>query len=84
MPTPSLHLPRRQEIYPGSKLTHFRAIHKASGIPYQDMVFYDNERWNITECAKLGITCVYAPRGEQPGGAWEVRGQPLEARWGRM
>ncbi|GIM16010.1 hypothetical protein Vretimale_18696 [Volvox reticuliferus] len=52
-----------QEIYPGSKLTHFRAIHNKSGIPYEDMLFYDNERWNITECAKLGITCVYTPRG---------------------
>ncbi|GFR40369.1 hypothetical protein Agub_g917, partial [Astrephomene gubernaculifera] len=52
-----------QEIYPGSKLTHFRAIHQRSGIPYEDMIFFDNERWNITECAKLGITCVYTPRG---------------------
>ncbi|EFJ41078.1 hypothetical protein VOLCADRAFT_119798 [Volvox carteri f. nagariensis] len=52
-----------QEIYPGSKLTHFRAIQKKSGIQFEDMIFYDNERWNITECAKLGITCIYTPRG---------------------
>jgi hypothetical protein len=33
------------EIYPGSKLAHFKAIHKRSGIDYEDMLFFDNERW---------------------------------------
>lgn len=32
------------EIYPGSKLTHFKAIHNRSGIDYEDMLFFDNER----------------------------------------
>jgi hypothetical protein len=32
------------EIYPGSKLAHFKAIHKRSGIDYEDMLFFDNER----------------------------------------
>lgn len=31
------------EIYPGSKKTHFRAIHERTGIPYESMVFWDNE-----------------------------------------
>lgn len=50
------------EIYPGSKLTHFRAIHKKTEIPYTDMVFFDDERRNI-EVAKLGVTFVLVPEG---------------------
>ncbi|KAG2488485.1 hypothetical protein HYH03_012989 [Edaphochlamys debaryana] len=56
-------LSAHQEIYPGSKVTHFRKIHKESGIPYDEMIFYDNESWNCKECSKLGIHCVYTPRG---------------------
>eukprot|EP00798_Chlamydomonas_sp_ICE-L_P021435 gene21435-28400_t len=52
-----------QEIYPGSKLTHFKAIKNKTNIEFEDMVFYDNENWNIRECSKLGITCVYTPDG---------------------
>lgn len=35
------------EIYPGSKLTHFRRLHERTGINYKDMLFFDNESWNI-------------------------------------
>lgn len=52
-----------KEIYPGSKRQHFRVIQKTSQIPYEDMLFFDNENWNCTDCAPLGITCVYTPRG---------------------
>lgn len=27
------------------------------------MLFFDNEKWNCTECSRLGIVCVYTPRG---------------------
>ncbi|KAG1681187.1 hypothetical protein FOA52_015630 [Chlamydomonas sp. UWO 241] len=52
-----------KEIYPGSKRNHFRKIKDASGLEYDEMLFFDNERWNITDCSPLGITCVCTPQG---------------------
>ncbi|KAL7008053.1 hypothetical protein EMMF5_002235 [Cystobasidiomycetes sp. EMM_F5] len=51
-----------KEIYPGSKLTHFRSIHKKTRIPYEEMVFFDDESRN-REVAKLGVTFVLVPHG---------------------
>lgn len=30
-------------------------------------LFFDNERWNCTECSHLGIHCVYTPQGARMG-----------------
>ncbi|EQK97875.1 hypothetical protein G6O67_006097 [Ophiocordyceps sinensis] len=43
------------EIYPGSKLRHFKALHKRTGIPFEDMLFFDDESRN-RETEQLGIT----------------------------
>ena len=59
------------EIQSGTKCRHFENLHRASGIPYEDMIFFDNERWNITEVSGWsrevtggrGVTCVYTPDG---------------------
>mmetsp|Transcript_25001 Transcript_25001/g.64528 ORF Transcript_25001/g.64528 Transcript_25001/m.64528 type:complete len:239 (+) Transcript_25001:1698-2414(+) len=51
------------EIHECSKKYHFKNIQKASGIDYEDMVFFDNERYNCTDCQALGITCIYTPDG---------------------
>ena len=47
-----------QEIYPGSKTTHFKSLQKRTGIPFEDMLFFDNESRNISDVSKLGVTCV--------------------------
>lgn len=52
-----------QEIYPGGKRTHFKRIHQKSGVAYKDMLFFDNERWNITDVSTLGVTSIYTPKG---------------------
>lgn len=38
---------------PGSKLRHFKSIHKKTGIAYADMLFFDDESRN-KEVEQLG------------------------------
>jgi len=52
-----------KEIYPGSKVTHFKKFTQASGIPYSNMLFFDDEERNIHEIGRLGVTCVLVRRG---------------------
>jgi len=34
------------EIYPGNKITHFNKIQKATGLRFEDMLFFDDESRN--------------------------------------
>jgi magnesium-dependent phosphatase 1 len=43
------------EIYPSSKIKHFEAIHKRTGIKYEDMLFFDDEARN-RDTESLGVT----------------------------
>ncbi len=52
-----------QEIYPSSKLKHFQSLHQATHIPYEKMLFFDDEHRNIEEVGRLGVTCVWVPDG---------------------
>lgn len=52
-----------KEIYEGSKVQHFEALQRKTGLEYDEMLFFDNERWNITEVGRLGVRCMYTPGG---------------------
>ena len=54
-------------IQGGSKKAHLKHIAARSGVRLGEMIFFDNERTNIQEVEKLGVTCVYCPRGMQNG-----------------
>jgi magnesium-dependent phosphatase 1 len=51
-------------IQPGSKTKHLKHISAETGVPLENMVFYDNEWSNINDVERMGgPTCVYCPRG---------------------
>lgn len=43
------------EIYPSSKIRHFEALAKRTGIPYTEMLFFDDESRN-RDTESLGVT----------------------------
>jgi magnesium-dependent phosphatase 1 len=52
------------EIQAGSKKKHMSRIRQASGVPYHDMLFVDDDaRMNLDEVSQLGILCCHTPRG---------------------
>ena len=54
---------RLNQIFPSRKTVHFTNIAKASGIALEDMLFFDNERRNVTDVRAMGVTCVHTPDG---------------------
>ena len=56
-----------QEIFPGSKLTHFERLRESTGIPYGDMIFFDDSAsgryGNCEPVAGLGVLSVHCPEG---------------------
>lgn len=61
-PMPALRFFEELEIYPGSKITHFQNLHEKTGIPYSEMLFFDDEYRNA-EVEKLGVTIFLVKEG---------------------
>lgn len=51
------------EIYPASKLRHLSKISSESGVPYSEIVFFDDEHRNIVDARSLGIEAVFVQNG---------------------
>lgn len=57
-------LPDYKEVYPGSKIRHFRSISQQSGVPCDEMLFFDDEPYsNMEVSTQLGTTFVDATGG---------------------
>ena len=52
-----------KEIYPGSKIEHFNQLHHLTNIPYEHMVFFDDEMRNIHDVSSLGVHAVFVEDG---------------------
>lgn len=52
-----------QQIYPGSKVRHFRYLQQDSGIPYEMMYFFDDEHRNVEEVENLGVNALRVHSG---------------------
>jgi magnesium-dependent phosphatase 1 len=52
-----------KEIYPSSKIQHFKRIQNHFNLPYSEMVFFDDEHRNIEEVGRLGVESVYIRKG---------------------
>lgn len=55
--------PDNIEIYKRCKSHHLRNIAKQTGVPLEDMIFFDNQYGNCQDVAKVGVTSVYTPEG---------------------
>ena len=51
------------EIYPGSKINHFRSLQEKTGLAYKGMIFFDDEYRNIEEVGTLGVKTVLVEDG---------------------
>ncbi|KAL7800285.1 acid phosphatase domain-containing protein [Trichoderma ceciliae] len=61
------------EIYPGSKMKHFEALQRRTGIRFEDMLFFDDESRN-RETEQLGLTMKLV----MDGVTWEEIGNGVE------
>ncbi|KAH9617137.1 hypothetical protein KSS87_002617 [Heliosperma pusillum] len=54
-----------QEIYSSwtHKTQHFERIHRKTGIPYTEMLFFDDEDRNIEAVEKMGVTSILVEDG---------------------
>ena len=69
--SPSVLAPACVRIHKGSKKTHFAEIREASGVPFDEMVFFDDDPANIRDVAPLGVVCQLTPDGVTAA-AWEA------------
>jgi len=53
------------EIQYGSKVEHLRRLQKKTGVPFEQMCFFDNEHWNIKDVSRSlpAVKCFYTPNG---------------------
>lgn len=51
------------EMHPGSKIQHFKDLQKKTNIPYENMLFFDDEVRNIDEAGTLGVNCFLVTEG---------------------
>lgn len=52
-----------KEIYQGSKQAHLKKIKEAFDVPYNKIIFFDDEERNIKDVSLLGVQCIHVRTG---------------------
>jgi magnesium-dependent phosphatase 1 len=42
---------------------HFERLKAETGIPFDEMIFFDDSTMNTVEIEKMGVLCAHCPRG---------------------
>jgi len=63
MDVPLVERVHEQCIFKDNKRVHFQELKKRTGVEFVDMIFFDNEKYNIESVSKLGVCSVYCPDG---------------------
>jgi Acid Phosphatase len=53
----------RVEISFENKKHHLQRLHRSTGVPFENMVFFDNEYSNISSVRSLGVRSFHTPNG---------------------
>jgi len=58
------HIFRVRQIFPGSKRKHFEELQNKLNIPYNEMIFFDDDaHLNLREIETMGVLCSHCPKG---------------------
>lgn len=52
-----------KEIYHGSKQAHLKKIKETFNVPYNKIIFFDDEERNIKDVSQLGVECILIRNG---------------------
>jgi magnesium-dependent phosphatase 1 len=71
------------QIASDSKVKHFQRIKSATNVPFEDMLFFDNEFGNCQAVSDLGVTVGYCPEGVT-NDIWKAAVEAFPARPGKI
>lgn len=60
--TPAIEFFDQLELYRTDKTVHFKEVHIKTGLPYSEMLFFDDETRN-QDVETLGVTFILVPEG---------------------
>ena len=76
------------EIYPKNKKEHFTKLAQATGISYEDMLFFDDARdgkyGNCVPVSELGVLSVHCPNGIYENNIWKTAFEIYDNTWNKQ
>mmetsp|Transcript_39756 Transcript_39756/g.64558 ORF Transcript_39756/g.64558 Transcript_39756/m.64558 type:complete len:132 (-) Transcript_39756:1488-1883(-) len=72
------------EIHKSSKSVHLQNISQETGISFEDMVFFDDQMYNLKAVSKLGVACYHVPNKGITHDAWKKMVQTFRTHRGKI